>query len=117
IGERFAENLGLGAGEPVTLISPEGRQTLAGMVPRLKGYPVVATFRLGMNDYDAGMILMPFPEAQLYFKLADGGKDRASGIEINVDKPDEARAIAAEMREQLGSGYRIYDWQESNKSV
>jgi len=117
VGARLAENLGVHVGDSVTLISPEGRQTLAGMVPRLKAYPVVATFRLGMNAYDAGMILMPFSEAQIYFKLADGGKDRASSIEINVSKPDDARAIAEQLRKQLGDGYRIYDWQESNKSV
>lgn len=117
LGERLAENLGVHIGDSVTLISPEGRQTIAGLVPRLKAYPLVATFKLGMNAYDAGMILMPFAEAQTYFKLSDAGKDRASSIEINVDKPDSASAIASELRNKLGDGFRIYDWKESNKSV
>jgi lipoprotein-releasing system permease protein len=117
VGERLAENLGVSVGDPITLISPEGRQTVAGLVPRLKAYPVAATFKLGMNAYDSGLILMPFSEAQIYFKLADGGADLATGLEVNVSKPDDAQAIAAHLRETLGPGYRIYDWQESNKSV
>jgi len=117
LGERLAENLGVAVGGSVTLISPEGRQTIAGLMPRLKSYPVVATFKLGMNAFDAGMILMPFSEAQVYFKLADGGRDRISGIDINVSRPDNAREIAQEMSAALGGGYRVYDWQESNKSV
>jgi len=117
IGERLADNLGVRIGDPVTLISPEGRQTIAGLVPRLKAYPVVATFKLGMNAFDASMILMPFAEAQLYFKLADGGHDRATSLEVNIDKPDAARMVARQVADALGQGYRVYDWQESNKSV
>ncbi len=117
IGERLAQNLGVSIGDAVTLISPEGRQTIAGLVPRLKAYPVVATFKLGMNAYDAGMILMPFSEAQIYFKLADGGQNRISAIDINVEKPDSAREVAVQIAQTLGSGFRVYDWQESNKSI
>jgi lipoprotein-releasing system permease protein len=117
IGERFAENLNLGLGEPLTLISPEGRQTIAGLVPRMKAYPLAATFKLGMNAFDSGMILMPFSEAQVYFKLADGGADRATTLEVTLDNPDQARAVAAHLKETLGEGLRIYDWQESNRSV
>jgi lipoprotein-releasing system permease protein len=117
VGARLAENLGVGIGDPLTLISPEGRQTIAGLVPRLKAYPVAATFRLGMNAYDSGMILMPFGEAQVYFKLADGGRNLATGLEITLKNADMAQGMAAHLRQELGEGYRIYDWQESNKSV
>lgn len=117
LGARLADNLGVQEGGEVTLISPEGRQTIAGLVPRLKTYPVAATFKLGMNAYDSGMILMPFSEAQTYFKLNDGGASRISGIEVMVDKADSAQAIAQNIRDTLGDNFRVYDWQESNKSI
>lgn len=117
IGQRMAENFGLQVGDSLTLISPEGRQTLAGMIPRMKSYPVVATFKLGMHAFDAGMIIMPFAEAQIYFKLTDGGQDRVTGIEVNVDKPYEARPIAEKLASELNGQYRIYDWQQSNRTV
>lgn len=117
LGQRLAENLGVRVGEPVTLISPDGRQTIVGLVPRLQAYPLAATFKLGMNAYDAGMILMPFSEAQTYFKLSDGGHDRINSIEVMVASPDDAGAVAAEIKRTLGDDFRIYDWKESNKSV
>ncbi|HEU5048394.1 MAG TPA: lipoprotein-releasing ABC transporter permease subunit [Rickettsiales bacterium] len=117
LGQRLAENLGASVGDSVTLISPEGRQTIAGLVPRLKAYPLAATFKLGMNAYDSGMILMPFKEAQVYFKLGDGGSDRVTAIQVNVNNPYDAQRIAQELQDKLGNGFRIYDWQESNRSI
>lgn len=117
IGERMAENLGVHVGDSITLISPDGRQTIAGFMPRLKAYPVVATFRLGMHAFDSGMVLMPFTEAQVYFKLADGGANLASALSVNVVHPYQARAMAVQLADKLGAGFRLYDWQESNRSV
>ncbi len=117
IGYRLAEDLGVHPGESITLISPEGRQTLAGMVPRIQSYPVVGLFKFGMYAYDAGLVLMPFDEAQVYFKLADGGTNRTSALEITVDDPDKAFAVAKVIRGELGPGYRVYDWLESNRTV
>ncbi len=116
IGSRLAEKMGIHIGDSVTLISPEGRATVAGMVPRVKAYPVVGTFSIGMFAYDSGLILMPFEEAQTYFKLKDNG-DAASQIEVMVSSPDAARIVAMEIGQALGEGYRIYDWKSSNNHI
>ncbi|MEI7670385.1 MAG: FtsX-like permease family protein, partial [Pseudomonadota bacterium] len=117
LGERLAQNLGLNIGDAVTLISPEGRQTLAGLVPRIKNYNLVATFKLGMNAIDANTIFMPFAEAQAYFKLSDGGANRATSIQITLQNPDNANKIASDLRQKLGDNFNVYDWQQSNKSI
>lgn len=44
----------------------------------MKGYPVVAIFEVGMSEYDASVVLMPFAEAQLYFNI----ENAAQSIEI-----------------------------------
>ena len=67
IGTRMAENLGLSLGDTITLISPDGDVTPLGTTPRVKAYPVVAIFEIGMSEYDASIIFMPLAEAQLYF--------------------------------------------------
>ena len=118
IGVRLAENMGLELGDMLTLISPEGRQTIAGVVPRLKAYPIVAMFDFGMYALDSGLVVMPFEEAQVYFKLKDAVKNNASGIEVVATHVDDALAVAARIRERLkGEPYRVQDWQQTNASV
>jgi len=117
IGRRMAEKMRLHVGDGITLISPEGRATIAGMVPRVKAYQVVGTFELGMFAYDSSLILMPFLEAQTYFKLRENGADMASALEITGENPDEALDIAREASQLLGSGYHIYDWKTSNNHI
>lgn len=117
IGRRMAEKMGIAPGDAITLISPEGRATIAGMVPRVKSYPVVGLFEIGMFAYDNGLILMPFEEAQTYFKLRDAGADSASSIEIIAQDADNAGVIAAQAAQMLGTDYRVYDWKSSNSHI
>ncbi len=117
IGERMAKNLGVGVGDSITLISPEGRATIAGLVPRLKAYPVTAIFKLGMAAYDSGLILMPFEEAQIFFKLTQGESSSISAIEVTAAQLDQAPQIAARIQSSLGDSVRVYDWQQSNQSI
>lgn len=117
IGSRMAEKMGLRIGDSLTLISPEGRATVAGMVPRVKAYKVVATFNIGMFAYDNSLVLLPFEEAQTYFKLRDNGKDAVSTIEVMADNPDDAGDIALKLLSTLGSQYRVYDWKSSNNHI
>jgi lipoprotein-releasing system permease protein len=117
IGQRMAEKMGAQVGDEITLISPEGRSTVAGMVPRVKAYPIVGIFSIGMFAYDNGLILMPFADAQVYFKLKEQGGDAASSIEIIGNDAENAPQIAREVAGTLGEGYRIYDWKSSNNSI
>ena len=114
VGERLAEAMGLKIGDMLTLISPEGRATIAGMVPRMKAYPIVAMFNVGMFEYDSGLILMPLAEAQLYFKLKNETSDRVSGLEI-IAKDYETAIPVARTIQAMGKGdLRVLDWQQSN---
>lgn len=113
IGSRMADRLGLSIGDALLLISPEGRATVAGLVPRVKAYPVVAIFSIGMFMYDNGLIVLPFSEAQTYFKLSDA----ASMLEVNMQDADQSGALAARLASDLGGGFRVYDWKRSNSQI
>lgn len=112
IGRRMAENLGLLLGETITVISPEGDITPMGTTPRMKGYPIVAIFEVGMSEYDSSIIYMPFAEAQLYFNQ----EGRAQTIEIHVDNPDNVDAL----KEPVGAAAQrqvfISDWRQRNQT-
>ncbi|MFZ4540367.1 MAG: lipoprotein-releasing ABC transporter permease subunit [Rickettsiales bacterium] len=131
LGARLAENLRVEVGDSVTLISPQGRATIAGFVPRMKAYPVVGTIKLGMHAIDSGLVLMPFTEAQNYFMLAatdapivEGEEPPApatsgavSNLEVMLNDVNSASSIARELRTKLGANARVYDWQQTNASV
>jgi len=120
VGKRLAENLGLQVGQSITLISPEGRQTFAGMIPRIKAYPIVGTFSVGMHALDSSLVLMPYAESARYFGLITGEQDAAqvaSAIEISGGNPDAAEGLALHINEATAGAYRVYDWQRSHASV
>lgn len=117
IGQRMAEKMGLSPGDSLTLISPEGRATVAGLVPRVKAYNVGGTFSVGMFAYDNGLILMPFEEAQHYFKLRDNDADMASSVEVMLENAEDAQQMSREISLLIGAGYRVYDWKSSNSHI
>ena len=53
IGTRLASDLGVTVGENVTIVTPRGSVTPLGVTPRVKAYPVVAIFEIGMSEYDS----------------------------------------------------------------
>ena len=115
IGQRLAFKLGVNVGDNITLISPEGRATIAGLMPRIKAYPVVALFDVGMFEYDAGLVFMPFDQAQVFFKLTQGEQRFTSMVEVLVDEPGNAVPLANQLRtSEIAQRYRIQDWQQTN---
>jgi lipoprotein-releasing system permease protein len=112
IGQRMADNLGLALGDSITLVSPDGDVTPFGTTPRVKAYPVVAIFEVGMSEYDASIIFMPLAEAQLYFNM----EGRAQSIEIFVDNPDAVDALKAPVEEAAQRQIFLSDWRQRNQT-
>jgi lipoprotein-releasing system permease protein len=112
IGTRLAMRLGLSVGGRITLVSPQGRATVLGTVPRLRAYTIVALFEIGMNEYDSGFVFLPMQAAQTYFQTGDA----ASQIEVFVADATRVRQVNAAIRQAVGGPVRILDWQDLNSS-
>ncbi|MCW8834840.1 MAG: lipoprotein-releasing ABC transporter permease subunit [Rhodospirillales bacterium] len=112
VGERLAAALGLNVGDSITLISPKGNVTAFGTVPRMKAYRIVATFNVGMFEYDSSFIFMPLEAAQVYFK----SPDRINFLEVMTNNPDTAPRLSLDIVQRLGPGFRVLDWQQTNAS-
>jgi len=112
IGERMAWRHGLSLGSTLTIISPAGPETVMGTAPRIRDYPVVAIFKIGMSDYDESVIYMPLAEAQDYFVVDDA----ASAIEITVDNPDSIGEMKPALLDAAGPGMDIQTWQQRNQA-
>ncbi len=112
IGSRMAQNLGLVLGDSITLISPDGDISPLGTTPRVKAYPIVAVFEIGMSEYDSTIIFMPFAEAQLYFNM----ENEAQTIEIFVDDPDGIDALRGAVETAAQRPVFLTDWRQRNQT-
>jgi len=113
IGTVLARRLDVGVGDRITLVSPEGRTTVFGTVPRLRPYTVAAIFEVGMQDYDGSFVYVPLPAAQLFLQR----RGLASQIEVHVRVPADAPAAAEAIRRALpGEAVTVLDWQRANSS-
>jgi lipoprotein-releasing system permease protein len=113
IGTRLAQRLRITVGDKITLVSPQGRTTVFGTVPRVRAYTVVALFQVGMHEYDNSFVFLPMGAAQTFFQTGDN----ATQVEVFVQDPTAVRATTRAIRTALGATpVRILDWQESNSS-
>ena len=113
IGARLANALGAYPGAEISLISPEGRSTPVGTVPRIVTYRVAAIFEVGVYDYDKAFVIMPLEEAQTMLMLGDA----VAMVEIEVDDPDRVREIIAPIEAGLAGRGVIVDWRQMNSAL
>jgi lipoprotein-releasing system permease protein len=113
LGDRLAAQLGVQAGDPVTLVSPSGTATAFGSVSaERKSYTVGGVFSVGMSEYDQTFVYMPLAQAQLFFGR-DQGVDK---IEIMLDNPDQLDQIEPAIRDAVGPNGQVTDWRSQNQS-
>ena len=94
----------------VTLLTPRGATTPLGTAPRVKRYPIVAIFEIGMSEYDSSIVFMPLAEAQRYFSKPDS----VTVLEVVLDTPTRSSALGPKIIEAGGSSIYITDWQQRN---
>ncbi|MBO5442331.1 MAG: lipoprotein-releasing ABC transporter permease subunit [Alphaproteobacteria bacterium] len=112
IGKRLANKMGIIPGEEITLISPNGKVTAFGTVPRMKSYTVLGTFEIGMYEYDSNFIFMPLEAAQKYFGL----NGAVTGIDVTLDDDKMVNPVRKAIEESVGAGAYVYDWKQTNSA-
>ncbi len=111
LGGELARNLGVREGDKLTLITPGGQVTPAGVIPRLKQLTVVGTFESGQWDYDSGLALMDIDDAARLFRV--GGP---TGVQLRLKDALTARGVADDLAREFGAGYELSDWTRSNRA-
>ena len=110
-GRDLALALGVLPGDPVTLISPSGQVTPAGVMPRMKQLAVLGQFVSGHYEYDSTLALMHMDDAARIFRL-----EGPTGIRVKLRDLHAAREVARELQQQLGSGFYVRDWTQQNRT-
>jgi lipoprotein-releasing system permease protein len=116
LGAELAQSLGVGMGDKVVLLAPQGQFTPTGVVPRIKQFRVVGLFQIGMYEYDAGLALIHMDDAAKLYRMGD----KVSGLRLKLDDlflaPQVARQLSTLLSDQSGQSapYYISDWTEQH---
>ncbi|OWJ80502.1 MULTISPECIES: lipoprotein-releasing ABC transporter permease subunit [Haematobacter] len=109
IGAGVARSLGVGVGDRVRLISPDGVQTPFGTSPRVNAYEVVYIFSAGRYDIDETRIYMPLAEAQSYFNR----ETLVDEIAVTVQRPEEVERLLPALLQAAGPSTSFWTWRDS----
>ena len=111
LGAALARQLGVGKGDVVTLITPSGHVTPAGVIPRLRQLDVLGLFDSGHYEFDSTLALIHIQDAQKLFRF-----DRPMGLRAKLDDAQAAPRLAQELALELGPEFLVRDWTQQNKT-
>ena len=111
LGSELARQLGVHAGDTVTLVAPSGQVTPAGVLPRLKTFVVAGTFEAGHHEYDSAMAWIHLADAQRLYRLEGPG-----GVQLKLSDLYAARRVAQELAASLGPEVSVRDWTRTNRN-
>jgi lipoprotein-releasing system permease protein len=105
LGGELARALGVGPGDSVVVITPQGTITPAGTLPRLKSFKVTGIFEVGMYEFDSGLALINIEDAQRLYRL-----DGVTGVRLKVDDLFLAPLVARDLWQKMPVQADIRDW-------
>jgi lipoprotein-releasing system permease protein len=110
IGAELAELLGVTVGDKVDLMIPQASVTPAGVLPRFRRFHIVGVFRVGMYEFDRGLVLIHMSDAQTLYRM---GND-VTGVRLKLHDLFRAPVVARQLAEQLTGLYLVNDWTRSH---
>src|SRR5690606_34773344 len=110
IGYELARELGVGVGDVLTLISPDGMDTPFGTQPRISDYEIVYVFRVGRFDIDRVRVYMGLGAAQEYLNR----EGAADAVEAYVATPGEVERFTGPVAEAAGPGAYVWTWRDAS---
>jgi lipoprotein-releasing system permease protein len=110
LGVNLARGLRLNVGDRVTLVSPQGQVTPAGLMPRLKQFTVVGIFGLDHNEYDSALALVHMKDAQVLYRMDDA----VTGIRLRVKDLDRAPQVTRDLARLVPTEVFLSDWTQQN---
>lgn len=105
LGDILANYLGVSVGDKVTMVLPEARVNLAGVLPRLKRFTVVGTFSVGA-DVDGNLAYARMEDLARFLRVKEG----VTGIRLKMTNLFAAPRLAWDIAMSLPGRYYVQDW-------
>jgi lipoprotein-releasing system permease protein len=113
VGKELATMNSLRLGDVVQLISPQGKRTPIGAIPRVQNFKIVGVFKSGMYEFDANLVYMELSEAQKFFEMGDG----VTGIEVKLRDIYTAPKLAERIEIALGHPFWTRTWTDMYRNL
>ncbi len=112
IGIDLARQMGAGIGDKITIITPDGQITPAGMIPRLKQFTISAIFDTHMAEYDSSLAYIGLKQAQVLFQTPDS----VTGIRLKVNDVMKTQQIKEQLYNIIPPSLMIQDWIDNHQN-
>ncbi|WP_299679506.1 lipoprotein-releasing ABC transporter permease subunit [uncultured Roseobacter sp.] len=110
LGAGVARELGVGVGDTIRLISPDGVKTAFGTSPRVNGYEITYIFSAGRYDIDRTRAYLPFSEAQSFFNR----EGIADEVEVMVEEPERVDDLSPALLAAAGERAQVWTWRDAS---
>jgi ABC-type lipoprotein release transport system permease subunit len=115
LGRELANQLGVGLGDPVQIVTPVGRITPQGVVPGLLVVRVAGVFFTGIYDYDRKHVYLPLPQAQAFQRAGCTGHRRSRSHCGTSTRSSAARQPCSPPSATVE--LVVLDWREQNRDL
>ena len=113
LGQDLAETLDVKVGEKITVVTPEGNVTPAGVVPRLKQFKVVGLVKTKIHELNTTLALTHMKDAQVLYRL----DENAAGLRLKLADPINAPSFTETLLpKNLQEEVWLRDWTYTNRS-
>ncbi len=111
LGIELARQLGVEKGSRISVVTPQGKTTAAGVLPRFKTFRVAGLFDSGHFEYDSAMALINIDDAAKLMRT--GGPN---GIQLRLENGHDAREAGEYLSAVMPSQIIVSDWTRTNRN-
>ncbi len=114
VGIELSRMLNVDIGDTVRLMSPAGRITPIGMLPKIRDFKVVRIFESNMYEYDTSLVYLTIPDAQKFLSRIG-----VSGVGVKIKDIGRAAEVASALERSFSedSNLMAKDWFRMNKNL
>lgn len=121
LGETLAKTLGLSVGDSVTLLSPKQQsflitnadeQVADDLIPIIKDFTVVATFKVDLQVYDKSFAYIHLNDAADLFEM----EKNVTGLRAQINDIFAAREVSEELASESTEDFLITNWTTQHSS-
>lgn len=113
LGIELAAELSVGVGDPVQLITPEGRLTPAGLVPGVLAARVAGVYATGIYQDDHDFVHVPLRDAQAFLRAPDA----VTTVAVRLRRPEDIDAGRAAVAAVTDAPLVVEDWRQIHRGL